>query len=163
MGRSALGGIVENPKDGGMETDPISRASFSAVELGREECLRLLREAPIGRVVLSVDCLPTALPVNICVLDDGVVFATNEGSKLEAAVKGHVVSVEVDNIDTCYRTGWSVVVTGVADLVTDRHQFEDARTQLHPWAPGPHPFFVKVPSTLITGRRLEWTDDGITG
>ena len=134
------------------------------MELDREECLCLLRQAPIGRVVLSQKCLPVALPVNICVLDDAVVFATDEGSKLDAAVTGQVVSVEVDDIDTSDRTGWSVVVTGIADLVTDRLQFEQARAQLHPWAPGPHPFFVKVPSTLVSGRRLGWhVDDKRSG
>jgi uncharacterized protein len=142
-----------------METETHGRALFSSVDLDRAECLTLLRQAQIGRVVLSLKCLPVALPVNICVIDDNVVFATDNGSKLDAAVTGQVVSVEVDEIDTCYRTGWSVILTGIADLVTDREQFEEARTHLQPWAPGPHPFLVKVPSTIISGRRLMWIDD----
>ncbi len=136
-----------------------SRSVFSAVELDRGECLRLLRNAPIGRVVLSMKCLPVALPVNICLLQDSVAFATDQGSKLDAAVTGQVVSVEVDDIDTFYRTGWSVLVTGVADLVSDRHEFEEVNARLHPWAPGPHPFFVRIPTTLVSGRRLMWTSD----
>jgi uncharacterized protein len=145
------------------ESETSIGATFSAVELDREECLRLLRQAPIGRVVLSVKCLPVALPVNICMIDESVVFATDEGSKLDAAITGQVVCVEVDDIDTVCRTGWSVIVTGIADLVSDRVEFEEARLQLHPWAPGPHPFFVKVPSSLISGRRLDWIRDRPAG
>jgi hypothetical protein len=48
-------------------------------------------------------------------------------------------------------------VTGVAELLTDP---EDIARVLHlpvqPWAPGPHPFIVRVPSTVVTGRRIEW-------
>ena len=144
-----------------MELETNSQAVFSAVELDRDECLALLRQATIGRIVLSLKCLPVALPINICVIDDAVMFATDIGSKLDAAVSGQVVSIEVDEIDSSDRTGWSVIVTGVADLVTDRVQFEKARTSLHPWAPGPHPFFVQVPTTLISGRRLMWIQEDV--
>ena len=130
---------------------------FSLIELDRAECLELFRRAGIGRVVLSVKCIPVALPVNVCLVDGDVVFATDEGSKLNAAMRGTVVSVEVDDIDRIYHTGWSVLVTGVAELLTDP---EDIARVLHlpvqPWAPGPHPFIVRVPSTVVTGRRIEW-------
>jgi nitroimidazol reductase NimA-like FMN-containing flavoprotein (pyridoxamine 5'-phosphate oxidase superfamily) len=130
--------------------------SYCAVELDRSECLTLLRRSRIGRVVLSVNCIPVALPVNVSVLDDDVVFFTAAGSKLDAAIQGQVVSVEVDDIDSTYDTGWSVLVSGIARLVTDPGDLERARPRLRAWAPGPHPFMVRVPSTLISGRRLTW-------
>ncbi len=130
--------------------------SYSAVELDRSECLALLRRSRIGRVVLSVNCIPVALPVNVSVLDDDVVFFTAAGSKLDAAVHGQVVSVEVDDIDSTYDTGWSVLLTGIARLVTDSADIETVRPRLRAWAPGPHPFLVRVPATLISGRRLTW-------
>ncbi len=131
--------------------------NFSLVELDRAECLELLDRAGIGRVVLSVKCLPVALPVNFRLLDGDVVFATDEGSKLDAAVQGTVVSVEVDDIDRVYHTGWSVLVTGKAELLTDTHVIERARhLPIGPWAPGPHQFLVRVPSTVVSGRRIAW-------
>ncbi len=131
--------------------------NFSLVELDRAECLELLKRPGIGRVVLSVRCLPVALPVNFCVLDEDVVFATDEGSKLDAAIRGKVVSVEVDDIDRIYHTGWSVLVTGVAELLTDPQDLERARhAPLQPWAPGPHQFLVRVPSSVVSGRRIAW-------
>lgn len=131
--------------------------NFSLVELDRTECLELLDRAVIGRVVLSVKCIPVALPVNLCVLDEDVVFATDKGSKLDAAVQGTVVSVEVDDIDPIYHTGWSVLVTGVAELLTDPQDIERARhVPIGPWAPGPHRFLIRVPSTVVSGRRIAW-------
>ena len=118
--------------------------------------MELLGGARIARVVLSIKCLPIALPVNISVLGGDVIFSTDSGSKLTAAVEGQVVSVEADDIDLTYRTGWSVLVTGKAQLVTKPVDIEWASSRLQAWAPGPHPFLVRVPSTLISGRRLMW-------
>ena len=129
---------------------------FCAVELSRVQCLELLGSARIARVVLSIKCLPVALPVNVSLLDEDVIFCTESGSKLTAAVEGQIVSVEADDIDLIYRTGWSVLVTGKARLVTAPTEIEWASSRLQAWAPGPHPFLVRVPSTLITGRRLTW-------
>ena len=129
---------------------------FSTVEIDRSECLELLRHARIGRVVLSVDCLPVALPVNFTVDGDDVVFYTNTGAKTDAALAGQVVSIEIDDIDPVYHTGWSVLVTGVAEIVTDPQTQADVATRVSPWASGPHPFLIRVPSTLVSGRRLMW-------
>ncbi len=138
-----------------MEKFSDADTNFSLIGLGREECLELLGHAGIGRVVLSVRCIPVALPVNVAVLDGDVVFATNQGAKLDAAVGGTVVSVEVDGTDRLYHTGWSVLVTGVAELLTDPHDLELVRQlPLQPWAPGSHPFWVRVPSTVVSGRRI---------
>jgi predicted transcriptional regulator len=71
-------------------------------------------------------------------------------------VDGQVVSVEADDIDLTYGTGWSVLVTGMAQVVSDPAEIDRAGARLQQWAPGPHPFLVKVPSTLISGRRLMW-------
>jgi uncharacterized protein len=139
-----------------MISAPEREPSFCAVELGRAECLELLRRAHIARVVLSIRCVPVALPVNAAVQDESVIFSTDSGSKLTAAVEGQVVSVEADDIDPTYRTGWSVLLTGKAQLVTEATEIEWASSRLQAWAPGPHPFLVRVPSTLISGRRLTW-------
>ena len=130
---------------------------LSSVELDREECLELLGSAGVGRVVLSVHCIPVALPVNISVIGGDALFNTDVGSKLRAALLGQVVSVEADDVDRIYHTGWSVLLTGVAQIVTDPKTINRATRSLQAWAPGSHPFLVRVPSTVISGRRLGWT------
>lgn len=129
---------------------------FSLVELDREECLELLGRATIGRVVLSVDCIPVAVPVNVSLVDGDAVFATNVGSKLDAAIGGQVVSVEADDVDGLYHLGWSVLLTGIAQVITDPETISRMKYSPRAWAPGSHPFLVRVPSTLISGRRLTW-------
>lgn len=140
-----------------MEQASTHETALALVELERHECLELLGHAGVGRVVLSVHGLPVAVPVNVSVLDGDVVFATDKGSKLDAAVRGQVVSVEADGVDGLYHTGWSVLVTGVAQLVTEARDVERAaRLPLGAWAPGPHSFLVRVPSTVVSGRRISW-------
>src|SRR5215472_3634777 len=86
-------------------------------ELDREVCLQLLDEARFGRVVLSVDCLPVALPVNFAMMGSDVVFATGPGAMFDAASRGDVLSVQADGIEPIYHTGWSVLVTGQAQVI----------------------------------------------
>jgi len=137
-----------------MTESPSSEAHPTAVELDRDECLELLRTARIGRVVLSVGCLPVALPVGLAVRGDDVVFSAVAGSTTDASIAGEVVSVEVDEIDPVCHTGWSVLVTGVARLVTDEVESASVARVLRPGAPGPHPPLIKVQSTLISGWKL---------
>ena len=123
--------------------------------LSRDHCLRLMRRRTIGRVVLSVDALPAAFPVNYALLDDDVVFRSGPGTKLSAALDGAVVAFQVDSIDPVRQSGWSVLVRGEASVVRAPEELTRAgRLGLRPSAPGDHPFFVRVRSQLVSGRRF---------
>ena len=119
------------------------------------QCLRLMRRRTIGRVVLSVDSLPAAFPVNYGFLDDDVVFRTAPGSKLTAALEGAVVAFQVDRSDPVLQSGWSVLVRGRADVLSDPEDLIRAgRLGLRPTAPGERPFFVRIRSEMVSGRRF---------
>jgi hypothetical protein len=75
---------------------------------------------------------------------------------LSTAAGRQAVSLEAEDVDPCDHTGWSVLVTGVAQLVSDPSVAEWTRARLQPSAPGPHRFLIKVPSTRISGQRLAW-------
>lgn len=123
--------------------------------LDTPECLDLLRQSAIGRVIVSSLALPAAFPVNFAMLDDDVVFRTGVGSKLSAAVDNVVVAFEVDDFEGNSLVGWSVLVTGHAAEITDQDELERARhLPLAPWLPTVPTRFVRVRSQLITGRRL---------
>ncbi|MCL4423734.1 MAG: pyridoxamine 5'-phosphate oxidase family protein [Actinobacteria bacterium] len=125
------------------------------VPIERSESLRLLAHARFGRVVLNIDGLPAALPVNLAVVDGDVIFATAPGLKLQAARAGEVVSIETDEIDRLYHLGWSVLVTGEAHEITDPQELDSLRhLDLQPWAPGAHPHLVRVRSQIVSGRRI---------
>lgn len=127
-------------------------------ELEREECLELLRRSSFGR--LAVDAggpAPAIRPVNY-VFDEesqSVLFRTDYGSKLHALLLKEEAAFEIDEVDPVRRTGWSVVVVGTAEQVSN--PFELRRLEhagLEPWAPGPKPHWMRIRARTVTGRRL---------
>ncbi|MBN0043710.1 pyridoxamine 5'-phosphate oxidase family protein [Streptomyces actuosus] len=125
-------------------------------ELDRQECLRLMAKVPVGRVVFTRQALPAVLPVNFRVDADGaVLLCTSAASDLVRAVDGAVVAFEADEIDSARFSGWSVVVTGPAAVITDPAEHERlARTGPRSWAPSPWEVFVRIEPDLVTGREL---------
>ncbi|MFF4399565.1 pyridoxamine 5'-phosphate oxidase family protein [Streptomyces sp. NPDC001480] len=125
-------------------------------ELDRQECLRLLTNVPVGRIVHTRRALPAVLPVNFCLDDDGaVLLRTSAASELADAVDGTVVAFEADEVDAARRAGWSVVVTGRATVVTDpAEQRRLTRTGPRSWAPSPREVFIRIHPELVTGREL---------
>ncbi|MFD5632917.1 pyridoxamine 5'-phosphate oxidase family protein [Streptomyces sp. NPDC058122] len=125
-------------------------------ELDRQECLRLLAKVPVGRVVYTRQALPAVLPVNFCLdTDDSVVLCTSSDSELVRAIDRVVVAFEADEFDAETRSGWSVVVTGRATVVTDRAEHERL-AQVGPtsWMPLRSAVFVRIESEMATGREL---------
>ena len=125
-------------------------------ELGRHESLRLLATALIGRIVSTRQALPAVVPVNFGLDADGaVLLRTSTASELARAVDGAVVAFEADAADVEAHSGWSVVVTGRAEIVTD--PAEVARLERigpRSWAPSPREVFVRIEPELVTGREL---------
>lgn len=123
--------------------------------LARDECLRLLGASRVGRVVVTDRALPAAFPVNFALLDDDVVFLTTAGNKLEAAEEEEVMAFEVDDIEPALRSGWSVLVQGLASVMTDPGDLARAQAlRLESWTPGGNRQFVRICSELVSGRRL---------
>jgi uncharacterized protein len=87
--------------------------------LDREECRDLLASVPLGRVAFCREGTPTVLPVNHVVDAWTVAFRTSFGSKLDAALGWHELAFEADAHDPRTRTGWSVLVVGRGEHVTD--------------------------------------------
>jgi uncharacterized protein len=123
----------------------------------REECLRLLGRDRVGRVGVSDHGAPLILPVNYVLDGEAVIFKTAPGTKLQAALRSPV-AFEVDQIDRATRSGWSVLVRGVAEEVTsfngDGVLQRLGSLPLDPWAPGEKPCLVRIAPQSITGRRI---------
>lgn len=123
--------------------------------LSRADCLALLRQSVVGRVIVTDRALPAAFPVNFALLGEDVVFRTAAGSRLEAASARTVVAFEVDDIDPLRQTGWSVLIQGRASVVEDPLDLARAcALPLRPWAPSRRLEFVRIRSELVSGRRL---------
>lgn len=123
--------------------------------LPRAECMRLLGTAAVGRLALTTGALPTVLAVNFILHGNDIVFRTSHDTKLDAATRDAVVAFEADDIDAATRTGWSVVVTGVAREVTDPGLLaQDWVRDLPRWVPQSGSRVVAVSTDLVSGRRV---------
>jgi nitroimidazol reductase NimA-like FMN-containing flavoprotein (pyridoxamine 5'-phosphate oxidase superfamily) len=130
--------------------------SLSGLEIiPRRECLRLLAGDTVGRLGFVIDGQPMVLPVNYTLHESSVVFRTGEGSKLDGVVGGRV-AFEVDGVDIGATSGWSVVVQGVAEEISDADDWFATSAREHAgstWLPAAD-HYVRITPTLITGRRL---------
>lgn len=121
------------------------------------ECLELLDRHHFGRLAFvdSVGVLPSIIPINYLLADATVVFRTDAGSKLAAAVRRAPVAFEIDGVDEHRQTGWSVVVRGRAEEITDEEQLAQLRqTPLLAWAPGVKERYVRINTSQVSGRRI---------
>ena len=124
--------------------------------LSTRECFERIARTPVGRIAFISNGDPLILPVNHAVDGDAVVFRSNAGSKLLAADTGSSVAFEVDGFEATRRSGWSVVIRGIAETVEDEQEI--ARLDefaVEPWADGgDRPFWVRVTTYGITGREI---------
>jgi len=123
--------------------------------LSRAEAIALLETQEVGRLVYTRRALPAVIPVNFAVRGGAILIWTGSGSSLAQAVRGSVVAFQVDELDRASHSGWSVTVTGSAQLVTDEAERAQARVDGPvPWAPGIKEHLIRIPLTMVTGRWL---------
>ncbi|WP_127361118.1 pyridoxamine 5'-phosphate oxidase family protein [Actinacidiphila soli] len=125
------------------------------VELAPDECWAHLATHGVGRIAVSTPDGPAIAPVNYTVADRAVAFRTAAGAT-PALAAGTETAFEVDHIDEALSQGWSVLVVGHADHVTDpgavRRLADAARTG--PWAGGDRELWVRIEPVRVTGRRI---------
>jgi nitroimidazol reductase NimA-like FMN-containing flavoprotein (pyridoxamine 5'-phosphate oxidase superfamily) len=96
------------------------------------------------------------LPLNFSLdADSAVLVRTAADSDLARSVDGVVVAFEADEVDVRARSGWSVVVTGRATVVTDPAEHGRlSRTGPRSWVASPRDVFIRIEPELVTGREL---------
>jgi uncharacterized protein len=130
-------------------------AHVTLEELSREECWRLLAGSSIGRLaVITRDGLPFVVPVNYALGGESVVFRTDFGTKFDALLR-HPVGFQVDSIDPHHRTGWTVLVQGIAHEMTP--QVAEHLT-LESWT-GPKQRWLRVVPREVSGLRIGRPED----
>jgi uncharacterized protein len=136
-------------------------------QLSREECLRLMGQVPVGRIVYTRQALPAVELVNFTMDDGDIVIRTDAGGKLAAATRGVVVAFEADSVDVASHEGWSVTIVGYSRAVTDGQETRRLeQAGLDPWAPGKRDHFIRISPSIVNGRRVaarQLARDGDTG
>lgn len=126
-------------------------------ELSREECLQHLAafSGRIGRLAFVVAGAPLNLPVNYVLHRGKVIFRTTLGTKLDHVGRGAKVAFEVDDVDPDWRSGWSILVQGTAEEVTDLREIAELRQlPLQSWVAGRRDRYVRIEPSSVTGREL---------
>jgi hypothetical protein len=133
-------------------------APAKLVPLPREESLRLLGSVSLGRAVFTHRALPAIRPVNHVLDRQGegaVLVRAGVGSALAALLPGSVLLYEADDVDPDTHRGWSVVVTGYAEPVTDPDELRRCRELLAAWVElGDGGGVLRISADVVTGMRL---------
>ena len=122
-----------------------------------DECYELLAGHELGRIGLMAGHQLLIIPVNYGLDGRTIVIRTHPGTTLSAAEHANV-AFEVDDVDRVRRTGWSVLVRGLAESVGPEHHGDlVARTHavdVAPWAPGEHGNWLRIIPQAVSGRRI---------
>jgi uncharacterized protein len=119
------------------------------------DCYGLLAAAPVGRIGFTAGGEAAILPVTFLLDGQDVVFSTAAGTTLSSAEVGQYVVFEADHYDPATRSGWSVTVNGLAELVDSGD--ETARLDglgLQPWGTAADRVWVRVRPVSVSGRRI---------
>lgn len=124
--------------------------------LTEHQCLELLASRSVGRIAFPVGDETEIFPVNYATDGAIVVFRTSPGTRLAESVQARV-AFEVDDWDPEAKVGWSVVLKGVAQVVTGgADPFANAlrSRKVEPLAPGEREHWIAVYPAQLSGRRF---------
>jgi nitroimidazol reductase NimA-like FMN-containing flavoprotein (pyridoxamine 5'-phosphate oxidase superfamily) len=150
---------LESADDMPLLMDQGAGGGFEA--LTDEECFEHLQHRSIGRVAVSLSGIPVVFPVNYQMIDGVIYFMSGEGIKLKAANRMDVVAFQIDEFDTCYHHGWSVLAVGTTRVVDDPGLVDKVRRSgLRPWAPGHRDSVMQIKPEFVSGRRITFHSTG---
>lgn len=140
--------------------DPGVSAPRILERLGEAECMALLPDEGMGRLVFTSRYGPTALPVMYKIDGGSIVLGTwdrvfDEDLRTGIEYADYQVAVEVDQIDMQAHEGWIVLARGAAhhlDTEVERAPFIDAG--LEPWVENVPAHFIRVSNTTLFGVRV---------
>lgn len=125
--------------------------------LSDDACRHLLANEEVGRIAFVDEAgFPVVLPVNYLLDGELIVFHRDTGTELER-VPLRRVAFEVEHLAAAWHSGWSVLVQGIGQDVTDAagarfEQLRERPTDLR--APCEKGLWLAVEIHHITGRRI---------
>ena len=126
------------------------------------ECWDLLRTQVVGRLGVAIMNRPDIFPVNFVVDHGSIVFRTDEGTKMAAALLGAAVAFETDHYDAKAGLAWSVVAKGEAvEIERPRELLEATELPLFPWQLAPRHRFVRILPDELSGRRFHVNPEAV--
>lgn len=140
-----------------MKTSPWPHPETTELEeLDRETCEVLLAAGTVGRLAYVADGYPVVTPVSYVYAGGLIIIRTQAGDRADNAPLS-AVGFEIDAYDPEARLGWSVLVRGVANDVSEAAgELYDAVRSIDTGTarPGPNNVVLTVTPKHVTGRRL---------
>lgn len=128
-------------------------------ELTQEECRAYVAAGGVGRFLYDDDSRgPVAVPVNYKMDGADVVFRTSSPNMVKKGAGQQKASFDVDHLDDVLGEGWSVLLSGTADVIAEPGDLAKAEgLGIEPWAGGDRNTYVRLVPSQITGRRIRVT------
>jgi nitroimidazol reductase NimA-like FMN-containing flavoprotein (pyridoxamine 5'-phosphate oxidase superfamily) len=125
--------------------------SRGLIVLAEDDCTEKLKRHSLGRVGVKLADELLIAPVFYAYINKSIVFRTDPGTKLDAAVMHARVAFEVDDPDE----GWSVLVSGHAHEVDNRFDEVELADRLGgKWPRGERDRVVRIRIERLSGRQL---------
>ena len=122
--------------------------------LSRDECLKLLATAAVGRLVYTDKALPVVHPVVFALDGECVVLRVPDGSATLVA-RDTIVAFQIDDVAPDLSRGWSVMAVGHVTEVEEEGRL--ARLERLPLASrgyGDRDRYLVVDLEVLSGRRI---------
>ncbi|MGW7547147.1 pyridoxamine 5'-phosphate oxidase family protein [Streptomyces sp. NPDC054770] len=125
-------------------------APLRLVEVSGAEALWLLEGSTLGRLVYAQRDLAVIRPAHHVWEYGRLVVRT----PVPAPVVPATATYHVDDIRTVSGTGWTVTVSGSAEVITDLDEAGHCRRTLAGWSHGPHDTLLRLHPKAVIGFRL---------
>jgi nitroimidazol reductase NimA-like FMN-containing flavoprotein (pyridoxamine 5'-phosphate oxidase superfamily) len=129
--------------------------------LSEAECMQMLANGGMGRLVYNSRYGPTALPTAYKIDGESIVLGTWDPALFDEDLRTGIehaeyqVAVEADEIDLEAREGWIVLARGAAHhLDTEAERAPVIGAGLEPWIEGVPAHFIRVDPTFMWGNRI---------
>jgi nitroimidazol reductase NimA-like FMN-containing flavoprotein (pyridoxamine 5'-phosphate oxidase superfamily) len=119
--------------------------------LDDRECLEFLGSESVGHLGLTAGALPLVVPIRYRLVGDSLIFATEEGAKLNSARRNAVACLEIDRSDPSTGTSWTVLATGRLREVPDEADTTAGDDPLQAWGLPTAEHLVALDIALLSG------------
>jgi nitroimidazol reductase NimA-like FMN-containing flavoprotein (pyridoxamine 5'-phosphate oxidase superfamily) len=129
--------------------------------LSASECRGYLAQGGTGWVAVTIGALPAIYTVSFALEDEHLLFRVAQRSALRRAVSGSVVAFSADCFDKSKEDGWTVLVRGVGEEISDEALAVSLRSlPLRSYSEAPErDCFVRISLTQMSGTRAHWPHD----
>lgn len=125
-----------------------------AVTLVPEACWALMKDTGVGRIAYRGPQGLGVLPVSYVVHERSVVFRVAPAGEIARCVVGREVAFEVDDHNIVSHDGWSVLIRGTTQRVTQTEELPPLDNRPEPWVEGYRWMVLRITPRSITGRQV---------